>query len=298
MVDPQLLREELRRVKKLINERPDVRAKFDKDGNGVIDGEEWEEVRQLVIKRLERKAAEAEAAAAAEAEQAAQAAPAPAPVAEDVVGDIARQEARASVTGAVGDLDELVFRQEGSVVGQMMESMVRRQYAVYAPSGQVVARIQQQENEAIQNLGNKSLFDLPELNFGVQDLVTGESLTFTRRTLGLNFRVDVSDPRGMIIGYAQGKTALLRSKYQVASSLLPHPWTITQPLFRPLSLDLIDAFDEPKGVIHRQWSGLGSFLTGSNQMRLELRPGGATRELRWALVAAMLMADLAWESKN
>lgn len=292
MVDPQLLRDELRRIKKLINERPDILAKFDKDGNGVIDGEEWEEVRQLVIKRLERKAAEASAAAAEEAT------PEAPPVAEEVVGDIAKQEARAALTGAVGDLDELVFRQEGSVVGQMMEEMVRRQYAVYAPSGQVIARIQQQQNEALQNLTNKSLLELPELDFQAQDLVTGESLTLTRRTAGLNSRIDVSDQQGMIIGYAQGKTSLLRSKYQVASSLLPHPWQITQPLLRPLSLDLTDAFDEPKGVIHRQWSGLGSFLTGSNQMHLELEPGSATRELKWALVAAMLLADLAGEKRN
>lgn len=289
MVDPQQLRDELKRIRALINERPEIRARFDKDGNGVIDGEEWEEVRQLVIRRLERKAAEAAAAG--------QAAGAPAPLAEEVVGEIATRAARSAVSGAVGDLDELVVRREGSLAAQMAESLVRRSYAVLAPSGRVAATIQQRENEAIQALGNRALLEIPELNFSVHDVVNGEQLTLTRRTSGLNFRVDVSDARGMLIGYAQGKTALLRSEYQVGATLLAHPFKLLQPILRPFTLELTDAFDEPKGEIQRQWSGLGSFLTGSNQMHLTLRPG-ATRELRWALVAAMVLIDLAAEKND
>ena len=60
MVDATRLREELRRMRALIQEDPTVKAQFDKDGNGVIDGEEWEEVRQLVTKRLEREQEETE----------------------------------------------------------------------------------------------------------------------------------------------------------------------------------------------------------------------------------------------
>ncbi|MCC7386707.1 MAG: hypothetical protein IT384_33030 [Deltaproteobacteria bacterium] len=292
MVDPQQLRDELKRIRALINERPDVRARFDKDGNGVIDGEEWEEVRQLVIKRLERKAAEAAAAGPAAG------APEPEPLAEEVVGEIATRAARAAVSGAVGDLDELVVRREGSLVAQMAESLVRRSYAVLAPSGRVAATIQQRENEAIQALGNRALLEIPELNFSVHDVINGEQLTLTRRTSGLNFRIDASDARGLLIGYAQGKTALLRSEYQVGATLLAHPFRLLQPILRPFTLELTDAFDEPKGEIQRQWSGFGSFLTGSNQMHLTLRPGAATRELRWALVAAMVLIDLAAEKKD
>lgn len=61
-VDRDRLREELLRMKSLIEHDPKVRARFDTDGNGVIDGEEWEAVRQLVIQRLEREQAEIELA--------------------------------------------------------------------------------------------------------------------------------------------------------------------------------------------------------------------------------------------
>lgn len=61
-VDPDRLREELTRMKELIATDPKVLAHFDADGNGVIDGDEWEAVRELVVKRLEREAAEAELA--------------------------------------------------------------------------------------------------------------------------------------------------------------------------------------------------------------------------------------------
>jgi len=61
-IDPNRLREELTRMRELIATDPEVLAHFDTDGNGVIDGEEWDAVRQLVIQRLEREAAEAELA--------------------------------------------------------------------------------------------------------------------------------------------------------------------------------------------------------------------------------------------
>lgn len=61
-VDPERLREELIRMRELIATDPEVLAHFDADGNGVIDGEEWQAVRELVIKRLEREAAETELA--------------------------------------------------------------------------------------------------------------------------------------------------------------------------------------------------------------------------------------------
>jgi hypothetical protein len=53
-VDRKRLSEELCRMRVLIEKDPEVKARFDTDGNGVIDGHEWEQVRQLVIQRLER----------------------------------------------------------------------------------------------------------------------------------------------------------------------------------------------------------------------------------------------------
>lgn len=61
-VDQARLTAELKRMRQLIASDPRVLARFDTDGNGVIDGEEWEAVRQLVVHRLQREAMEAEEA--------------------------------------------------------------------------------------------------------------------------------------------------------------------------------------------------------------------------------------------
>lgn len=61
-VDKARLAAELERMRELIASDPRVLARFDTDGNGVIDGQEWEAVRQLVMRRLEREAMEAEQA--------------------------------------------------------------------------------------------------------------------------------------------------------------------------------------------------------------------------------------------
>ena len=59
MIDPDELRASLREMRELIESDPAVKSRFDTDGNGVIDGFEWDQVRQLVTARLEREAAEA-----------------------------------------------------------------------------------------------------------------------------------------------------------------------------------------------------------------------------------------------
>lgn len=61
-VDPQRLRAELEKMRQLIASDPKILAQFDTDGNGVIDGDEWEAVRNLVVQRLEREHMEAELA--------------------------------------------------------------------------------------------------------------------------------------------------------------------------------------------------------------------------------------------
>lgn len=55
-------------MRELIAQDPALFARFDTNGDGTIDGEEWDAVRQLMIRRLEREAAEAEDARLALAE--------------------------------------------------------------------------------------------------------------------------------------------------------------------------------------------------------------------------------------
>ena len=59
MIDRQRLDQELERMKGLIRDDRAVRDLFDLDGNGEIEGGEWEQVRRLVVRRLEREVGEA-----------------------------------------------------------------------------------------------------------------------------------------------------------------------------------------------------------------------------------------------
>jgi hypothetical protein len=65
MIDAQVLREEIRNLKRLIRDDPAVRARYDVDGDGEISGEEWEKAVQLLRQELERNAVQPAAASLA-----------------------------------------------------------------------------------------------------------------------------------------------------------------------------------------------------------------------------------------
>ena len=127
MVDAARLRDELRRMRTLIQNDPEVKARFDKDGNGTIDGDEWEEVRQLVTKRLEREEAESAERARLEQEMRAAGETAPPPTGLEagaaaagvVAQGIYEGELRgpgaagAAAAASIGELDDLILQQEG-----------------------------------------------------------------------------------------------------------------------------------------------------------------------------------------
>lgn len=136
-IDRERLQAELRRMRELIASDPRVLARFDTDGNGVIDGDEWEAVRQLVTRRLEREEVEAELArrladeqaaemarlqADIEAERAAAEEPAPAPGVRDY----------ANLELAFDPRADAAVRQQ-RVAEEIYEKELYRRYADPAP---------------------------------------------------------------------------------------------------------------------------------------------------------------------
>jgi hypothetical protein len=300
-IDRDRLREELRSMRELIQKDPEVMARFDTDGNGVIDGHEWEQVRQLVIQRLEREQAEAgEARRLVSAAGEAISAPAAAPGAVAAAiyeADLSTRYGGGSVPGSIADADEMVLEQQGGL-GQLLEGIVRRRYAVFAADGSPLGAVEQVENEVLQNMGRRSLFELPDLHFRVTDAGSGETTTF-RRSQGLaRDAIDVIDPVGMQRASVDWKLSLVGKKFVVKPTGGGGHVTVKSSIWRPFTLEVLDCVDDRIGSIERGWSGLGAFLTGGNRMRIRVRPGEVTPEQRWGLLAAALLADLSAEDKD
>ena len=217
-VDRERLSGELRRMRVLIEKDPEVKARFDSDGNGVIDGHEWEQVRQLVIQRLEREAAEEALGrqhAGESGEASAVAGPALGAVATAIFdGDL---QSIAAIPHSIGEANCMVLEQQGGL-SQVFEGTFRRRYSVLAEDGSTLGSIEQVESEVVLGMARCSIFEHPDLHFRVSDAGTGTVTTF-RRTQGLaRDRIDVIDTAGLYRASVEWKLSLLGRKFEVAPS--------------------------------------------------------------------------------
>jgi hypothetical protein len=297
MVEPERLRDELRKMRELIDTDPRVKAYFDRDGNGVIDGDEWEQVRQLVIQRLAREADER-----ALAQQAQQSADVPDEELPVVVGGVAEEiyaQDLPVVAGtvapptalALADAHDLILEERG--LSQVFAGLARRNYAVLAPDGRELGEIRQRENEALARLAGMGRE--PDLHFDMRDATSGETFTFRRSVEMMGDNVVIFDGGDRQLGYIEPRPGLVRSGYRVVMTFQNAHATVAWRLTRPFSLSVLDFMDDPVGEIQRGWSGLGAFLGGANRMRIRLEPDALAREVRFGLLAAAVLVDMAQE---
>ena len=315
--DPERLHEELERMRELIRTDPRVFARFDRDGNGVIDGDEWEEVRRVVAQRLEREAFEEELARELAEQPAPDAFSPPAgevelpfdeaplelafdprlqPRGERIADqvfhrDVARKYADV-VPGqptTLADHRELVLEQGGGVK-QLFTSMFKPSYIIRDARNREVGRIAQQQNEMLQNMMDYDLFRDPNLSFEVEDYLGNYPYRFVRSTGMTENCVQVVNPQGRYIGYTEWKFSFLRRKYEVRVDAEGVSYCVQRRLLRPWTFDILDPFDEPIGVMQRGWSGIG-FLAGANLFHISVETE-ITSQLMWGLLATALLADL------
>lgn len=321
-VDPDLLREELRRMRELIATDPKVFAHFDTDGNGVIDGDEWDRVRQLVIRRLERQEQEAEESARLRDEYAREL-PTPTPAADPtgpgerdfsnlelafdpraqprdtVTADIYERDLHARVAPSsrvrvgedhtLGGFDELILEQMGGVK-QMFGSMFRREYDIKTPDGEVVGHVAQRQNEMVENLTVVSVFDLPDIDFVVDDYVADEQFRMRRSRGFSDNSITVTDPRGRIVATTSWSLSFVRRKYEIRVPSEGISYYVRRRMFRPWTYDALDPFEEPIGDLQRGWNGFG-FLAGANLFHIAIDEAISSATM-WGFLAAALLADL------
>ncbi len=316
-VDPDRLREELTRIKKLITTDPRVLARFDTDGNGIIDGDEWAEVRRVVIQRLDREAQEAEMARMLadeidEVEEEPIAASAQdgrdfsglelafdprqeretSSIAEDLFRkDLSREYADGAQTNgnSMADHQELILEQVGGAK-QLFGNMFKRQYIVRDAHRRELGRISQRQNEMLQNLTDYSIFTDPDLSFVVEDDLCDQRREFVRSTgMGEN-SIQIKNPQGRYIGFTEWRFSFLRRKYEVRMGSEPTSYYVRRKLLKPWTYEVLDAFDEPIGTMERGWSGMG-FLAGANLFHIDIE-ADISSDLMWGFLATALLADL------
>jgi hypothetical protein len=291
-VDPNRLREELRRMRELIQTDPAVLARFDADGNGVIDGDEWEQVRQLVIQRLEREAAES-----AWGQQVVEAHPdAELDDLPVVVGNVAQEIYAAELPraqsapwgGSLLDAPEIIVEERG--LGQVLQGIARRNYALLLPDGREVGAIEQRENEMLASFKAGGL--TPTLHFDVIDALSGERVTFRRDAEVFGDQVVILDPSGAQLGHIKTKFGLLNPSFKIVSTFSRSSLQVKWRVLRPFTMTVVDSVDDPVGEIQRGWSGLGAFLTGPNRMRIAVNRDEVSRDLTWGLIACAVLAEM------
>ena len=260
-------------------------------------------MRQLVTKRLEREQAEAEERARLEQEMREAGEATGVDTTERAAGGVAQGiydedlQAFQHQTGhasSIGDLDELILQQEGGMK-QIFGGAFRREYSILAADGSAIGTVQQRENEMLQNATNRSLFELPDLHFDVMEGLTGERFVFKRSEGLARQRIGVFDERGMMFATTDWKFHLVWRKYEVCSTRDGSKLLVQNQLLHPFTLSILDVMEENVGQIERGFSGLGGLLSGGNKMRIRIRSGEANPGLRWGLLAAALLTDLAQE---
>lgn len=309
-------------MRELIANDPKVLAHFDADGNGVIDGDEWEQVRQLVIRRLERNQAEAEESERLRevyeqeiAEKPAPSAPATSqegrdfsdlelafdPRAEprghvaddiyrrDLPGRVAPSTLRLSEDHTLGGFPELILEQMGGLK-QLFGSAFRREYDIKTPDGEVVGHIAQRQNEMLANLGHVSIFDLPDIEFLVDDYVSEEQFRFRRSRGFADNSMTVTNPRGRTIATTSWTLSFVRRKYEIRVPGEGISYYARRRLLRPWTYDALDPFEEPIGDLQRGWAGFG-FLAGANLFHIGFDQPISSAAM-WGFVASALLADL------
>lgn len=300
MVDANRLRDELRRMRELIDSDPRVKARFDRDGNGVIDGEEWEQVRQLVIRRLEREEAEVAARTDALIEEGGAEEELPL-----VVGTVAAQiyeedlpvlaGASVSPSLALPDCHDVIVEERGLAP---VFSFLRRNYALLTPDGREIGAIEQREMEWLQGLTTRVGGGAPDLHFDVVDFTTNERYTFRRSTQLFGTDIFIFDGAERQVGFVKEKLGVLKPTYRVVSTFQRAHVSVKWSLLHPFTLTVCDLMDDPVGKIERGWSGLGAFLTGPNRLRIRTDPEQFDPGFRWGLIAASILAEMGQEERD
>ncbi len=300
MVDKNRLLEELRNLKQQIKSDPRVMAKYDLDGNGEISGDEWELARKAVIASLESEGPSQKQAGASKAAMGASMAGAALGGAAGRVFN--RMQGYAAGEDAPPDGTLLAAAQV--IVKQEVESLElvtsfegRNRYAFFTPGGQKLAHAEE-ESTGVMGAVSRNLFSSARaFTMGISVLGTAEVIGVKRHFELIFSKIKVSDSQGPV-GEVNQRFSLLTRKYDLVSYFGARKLTISGPLFRPWTFNIL-AGGRQVGSIKKKWSGiLKEAFTKSDNFEITIDDPGLSAAERKLVFAAAIAIDIDYFEKK
>lgn len=292
MVDRQRLLEELRELKKQIRENPEVRAKYDLDGDGQISGEEWEQARKAVISYLE-----AEEARDAD-EKNSQQQSASGGVADKVFRRIKENAQPEKATSGT------LFTEPSIVVQQKVEDLElltgfegRNAYSMATPDGREMGQAKESDTGVTGTFVRSILGNRRPFIMWINVHKTNEIVTLQRRFDFIFSKVDVSE-NDEPIGTVQQRFGILNRKYDLVSFFAQRELSVVGPLFKPWTFNVVSG-DRQVGSIKKQWSGLlKEAFTKSDNFLVSFDDPKLTATERKLILAAAIAIDIDYFEKG
>lgn len=230
MVDREKLNEQLRKLKKLIREDPEVKKIYDLDGDGQISGEEWEKARQGVIAFMKSTDSGGAAQDNASADMAVKSAGAASYVFSEIKSDLPGFEPYQPPTLFTEPVVEVKQMVEGLELVTDFEG--RNKYKFFTPKGMPLAHAEE-EDTGFAGAVLRNLLKLGRpFNMGISVLNTPEIIWLKRRFEFILSRIDVSE-EDTVIGTVKQRFSLFKRKYDLNSHLTPRKLKITGSIFKP-----------------------------------------------------------------
>ncbi len=264
MVDKQKLVEQLRKLKKQLQNDPQVRALYDTDGDGNISGEEWEKARKSVIAFMkatdsqeknagkEKAGGKLSSAAGAAGIAIAGAAGAADHVFNRIKGEMG--EFTDAPAGTLLSEPKVIVKQQVEGLELMTDFEGRNRYKLYNEKGKELANAEEAHTGIVGTISRNIFTSRRPFKMGISIYNTPEVVWLDRRFEFIFSRIDVSDD-DIPIGVIQQKFSLLNRKYSLDADAEDRELTVLGPLFKPWTFNVMSG-SQQVGTIKKKWSGL------------------------------------------
>ena len=297
MVDKQRLIEELRELKRQIRNDPEVRAHYDLNGDGEIDGQEWDLTRKAVISYLESEEARNKEESVPKS---AAVAGATAAVADQVFNRIKKSATHTDYAPAGTLLAEpaIIVSQKVEDLEVITDFEGRNKYRFLTEDGRELAKAQEGDTGTLGMFSRSFLGNRRPFTMWITDHKTNETVILKRHFDLIFSKIDVSD-EDEPIGTVQQRFGFFNKKYDLLTFFGDRNLSVVGPLFKPWTFDIFSG-DEQVGSIKKKWSGfLKEAFTKADNFLVSFDDPQLTAGERKLILAAAIAIDMdCFERKN